>query len=193
MSDRDNPNRRILAVVYTDALAADLFLARVGYRLRDANVKVAGLVQSNTFARERTKCDMQIEELASGTVLQLSEQRGAGARGCRLDRGVLADAAALLLAALTEQPEVLILNKFGKIEAEGGGLRDVVAVAVEAGIPLIVGVPFRNLDQWRAFAGEFADECPVDLDRVADWLASRGIARPQAEEAARRPAADQRA
>ena len=34
---------------------------------------------------------------------------------------------------------VLVVNKFGKSEAEGGGLRDVMADVVAAGIPLLIG------------------------------------------------------
>jgi nucleoside-triphosphatase THEP1 len=162
----------ILAIVYTDGIAADRFLADLGYSLRDAGLLVAGLVQLNSFVRDPHRCDMEIEELSSGTVLQLSEDRGKESRGCRLDRSVLAEAAALLSRALNRKPEVLVLNKFGKTEAEGGGVRDVLARAVEQGVPLIVGVPFRNLDQWRLFASDLARECQVDLGAVRHWLSS---------------------
>src|SRR5690349_19870093 len=109
----------ILALPYTDGIAADQFLSDLGYRLRDANVAVAGLGQRNTFVRDRTKCDMEIEELLSGNILQLSEDRGPEARGCRLDRSVLSAAAAMLLQVLDadRKPELVILNKFGKVEA----------------------------------------------------------------------------
>ncbi len=167
----------ILAVVYTDGLAADKFIAAWGYALRDAGLSVAGLVQLNTFERNPVKCDMAVEELFSGTVLQLSEDRGKEARGCRLDRGILTQAAGLLLAALKQRPDILILNKFGKIEAEGEGLRSTLAEAVELDVPIVVGVPFRNLDQWRIFAGDMAEECPVGSLRIRDWLTARNLLR----------------
>lgn len=170
----------ILAVVYTDGIAADRFLAEFGYSLRSSGLNVAGLVQFNSFVRDSVKCDMAVEELFSGTVLQLSEDRGPQARGCRLDRAVLVEAAALLLAALNEKPDIMILNKFGKTEAEGAGLRDVLARAFEEGVPVVVGVPFRNLDQWRIFAGDLAQECRADRAEVQRWLVARYI-RPQDE------------
>lgn len=165
----------ILAVVYSDGLAADRFIANWGYALRSAGLAVAGLVQLNTFVRNPSKCDMDVEELFSGTVLQLSEDRGPQASGCRLDRGILAEAAGLLDKALDERPDILVLNKFGKVEAEGAGLRDVLAKAVELEVPILVGVPFRNIDQWRIFAGDMAEECPVDPSYVKDWLEARGL------------------
>ncbi len=167
--------RPILAVVYTDGLAADRFLADLGYALRSEGLAVAGLVQLNSFERDPVKCDMAVEELFSATVLQLSEDRGREARGCRLDRFALTEAAALLISALSEKPDILVLNKFGKIEAEGAGLRDVIAMAIQTNVPVVVGVPFRNLDQWRIFAGDLADECPVDAVPVCNWLSLRNI------------------
>ncbi len=169
------PSPNILAVVYSDGLAADKFLADWGYSLRSAGLTVAGLVQLNTFVRNPSKCDMAVEELFSGTVLQLSEDRGPEARGCRLDRSILAAASALLLDALSENPDILVLNKFGKIEAEGTGLRDVLAKAVELGVPIIVGVPFRNLDQWRNFVGDLAEECTVCSPQLREWLLARDL------------------
>lgn len=165
----------ILAVVYSDGLAADKFLADWGYRLRDAGLTIAGLVQLNSFVRDPQTCDMDIEELYSGAVVRLSEDRGKEARGCRLDRAKLATADALLAKALCEPLDLLILNKFGKTEAEGGGLRDVLARAVVSGLPLIVGVPFRNLDQWRSFAGELAQECQISEVAVERWLRSHRL------------------
>ena len=167
--------RTILAVVYSDGLAADELLAALGYRLRDAGVAVAGIVQRNSFVRHRTRCDMEVEELASETVLRLSEDRGPAARGCRLDQSALAQATVLLEAALAAAPDLVIVNKFGKMEAAGRGLRDVLGETVQRNIPLIIGVPARNLDAWRVFAAGLADECPVSAPEILAWIAGHGF------------------
>jgi len=173
----------ILAVVYSDGLAADRVIADVAYRLRDDGIAVAGLVQTNTVVSGRAKCDMAVEELHSRTVIQLSEYRGPSASGCRLDYTRLADAAGLLDEALKGTPDLVVLNKFGKIEAEGGGLRDVLGRIVLLEIPLIVGVPYRNLDQWRKFAGGLADECPISASDILRWVAAHGLAATSADDA----------
>lgn len=165
----------ILAIVYSDGLAADQLISDLGYRLRDAGIAVAGIVQRNRFIRDRTKCDMEVEELASGIVLKLSEDRGKEARGCRLDRRALSEAASLLSASLESGPELVILNKFGKTEAEGRGLRDALVDAVQLGVPVIVGVPFRNIEQWRIFAEGLAEECGIGASRLNEWLARNGF------------------
>ena len=164
---------QLLAVVYVDGFEADKILSDFGYSLRASGLRVAGLVQLNKFVRNRARCDMEIEELSSGVVLRLSEDRGAGARGCRLDRSALTHAAALLTAALDDAPGVVIINKFGKVEAQGGGTRDVIAAAVQLELPVIVGVPRRNLDPWREFVGNLAEEVSVDPLVVRHWLSAR--------------------
>lgn len=166
----------ILAVVYSDGLAADRLIADIAYRLRDEGVAIAGLVQLNTFVRDRAKCDMAVEELYSRTVFNLSEDRGPAAKGCRLDHTRLTEAAGLLNEALGKNIDLVVLNKFGKIEAEGGGLRDALGRAVALDVPLIVGVPYRNLDQWRNFAGGMADECKVSASHILRWLEAKAFA-----------------
>ncbi|MCW5694242.1 MAG: DUF2478 domain-containing protein [Pseudolabrys sp.] len=166
----------ILAVTYSDGFAADRLIAGTAYRLRDGGVTVAGLVQINTDVPGRTKCDMAVEELYTRTKFQLSEDRGPAARGCRLDHSRLSDAAGLLIDVLDRELDLIVLNKFGKVEAEGGGLRDLIGHAALLDIPLIVGVPYRNLDQWRYFVDGLADECEVSEGAIEQWLAARGLA-----------------
>lgn len=165
----------LLAVTYSDGFAADRLIAANAYRLRDDGVKIAGLVQINTDVPGRTKCDMAVEELYTRTRFQLSEYRGPAARGCRLDHTRLTDAAGLLMDVFDRDLDLIVLNKFGKVEAEGGGLRDLIGRAMLLGIPLIVGVPYRNLDQWRHFAGGLSDECEVSQADVARWLMAKRL------------------
>ena len=176
MNERQATNPRpILAIVYDDGPAADRLIAEIGYRLRLSGVAVAGLVQHNEYVRDRSKCDMKLEELGSGAILQISEYRGEGSRGCRLDLGALYDATALLLASIERRPAILILNKFGKVEAEGGGLREVLAKAIDYEIPLMVGVPLRNLEPWRAFAGDLSLEIKQGEASIDPWLVAHGL------------------
>jgi hypothetical protein len=46
----------------------------------------------------------------------------------------------------------ILLNKFGKTESEGGGFRCVISDALTLGIPVVIGVPRRNLAAWRDYA-----------------------------------------
>ncbi|MDB5595092.1 MAG: hypothetical protein JWM36_2053, partial [Hyphomicrobiales bacterium] len=102
--------------------------------------------------------------------IALFEDRGAGARGCRLDESALAQATANVEESLELRPDLLVLSKFGKVECDGGGFRVLIANAIVRGVPVVIGVPRRNLDAWRTFAGEFAVELRENACEVERWL-----------------------
>lgn len=148
----------ITALIYTDSALADQALRRVVRRYETAGRRLAGVVQRDTPRTGRIGCDMTLEELTTGTAIGISQDRGAHARGCRLDLSEMARAMHLVSAALLASPDLLVLNKFGKTEAEGGGFRALIAEAMEQGVPVLIAVPYRNLDRWRIFAGDMARE-----------------------------------
>lgn len=152
----------ITALVYTDSAAADCALRDIAIRLMEQGYRLAGLVQINTPRPGRSRCDMLLEELSSGEHLGISQDRGPQARGCTLDLGQLLTAMETVRAALASKPDLVILNKFGKAEAEGRGLRPLIAETIEAGLPLLIGVPWRNIESWRLFAGPFSHEVLPD-------------------------------
>jgi hypothetical protein len=148
----------LTALVYADSALADRALRQVVRQYEAAGLRLAGVVQRDTPRAGRTGCDMTLEELSTGTAIAISQDRGPHARGCRLDLGEMARAIHLASAALPGAPDLLVLNKFGKTEVEGGGFRALIAAAIEHGVPVLIAVPYRNLDSWRAFAGELARE-----------------------------------
>ena len=155
---RLSPTAPITAVIYQDRRPPDTLLAAVASRLGAAGVSLAGFVEKDMPRPGRTRCDMILEDLATGDQVQISEDRGEGARGCRLQVGELLRAMTSALAGLDLRPDLLIVNKFGKTESEGGGFRPLIAAALERAIPILIAVPARNLDSWRRFAGELAVE-----------------------------------
>ncbi|ESR22549.1 hypothetical protein N177_4114 [Lutibaculum baratangense AMV1] len=70
----------------------DLLLARVADALQARDIRLAGVVQTNTARARRSRCDMDLVVIPGGTTIRISEDRGAGARGCHLDPAALEDA-----------------------------------------------------------------------------------------------------
>jgi hypothetical protein len=167
----------IAAVVYADGVYPDRLLREVLSSLRDRGLPLAGVLQvEQPAADDCHPCDMLLEELAGGEIVALSEDRGKHARGCRLDIGVLTELAEAVQSSLqADEPRLLVVNKFGKIEADGGGLREAIADAVALGIPVLVGVPMRNLEGWRAFAADLATELAPQAAAIERWLDSHRL------------------
>lgn len=160
----------VAAIVYADEAYPDTIFRMLVGRCRALGLPLAGVLQHQVFGGANRRCEVILEDLVSGHRTPLFEDRGAGARGCRLDEAALAEATARVEGSLENAPQLLVLNKFGKVECDGGGLRDLIASAIELGIPVVIGVPQRNLGTWRDFAGEFAIELSNDSREVERWL-----------------------
>ena len=156
-----------------DRGANDLFLAQVVMGLT-GRLRLCGTVQTNIARADRRKCDMDLKLLSSGQVLRISEDRGALARGCTLDTAVLAQAAAATEAALSGA-DLLVVNKFGKSEADGGGFTPVIGEAICLGLPVLVGVNSVNLAAFEAFADGLAEALPADTAAVTSWCLRAGL------------------
>ena len=165
---------RLAAVLYevgrgedVDALLADLAcgLKRRGWRL-------AGAVQANEPRADGCRCDMTLEDLASGQRIDASEDRGPLARGCRLDTYALEEAVGMALSSLTPAVDLVIINRFGKREAERKGFRPLIEAAVLQNTPVIVGLSVCQLENWTKFAGDGSVHLQPIGAAVENWCAS---------------------
>jgi len=159
----------LAALVYDERAYPDDILRQVVDRCRARGWRLAGVVQHRSREAGH-RCDMWLEDLATGQQASIFAGRGRGAKGCQLDEDAMLQVVSQIERELKDNPKLLMLNKFGKVEAEGAGMRDLIAQAVWMGIPVIVGVPVRNLHAWRQFAGEMSAELHSSRD-VDVWLA----------------------
>ena len=160
----------LAAIAYPNDSYPQTTFERVVVACRARGLKLAGVLQRPVSADPARRCDVALEDLMSGHRTELFERRGAGARGCRLDLIALTEVSGCLERALRDRPDLLVLNKFGKVESEGRGLLDVIAVALDRNVPVIIGVPYRNVDCWRQYAGEMAIEFADDTSEIMAWL-----------------------
>ncbi|WP_368184522.1 DUF2478 domain-containing protein [Aestuariibius sp. HNIBRBA575] len=132
-------------------------------------VKLAGVVQTNTECAPSHLCDMDVRVLPDGPVLRISQSLGAGSKGCRLDASVLEEAVGHANASLSDDAQLLLINKFGKREAEGHGFRAVISDAVLRGIPVVLGVNDANLAAFLDYADGMADRLNDNVDDLQKW------------------------
>lgn len=153
----------IVAIRYQAGEPIDTRLSDIVAHLRQCNVKLEGFVQRLRQRENRSRCDMLLEDLGSGQLVDITEDRGPLSRGCRLDVGALLAAMAKVRNNGLAKCDLLVINKFGKTEAEGGGFRPLVADALERGVKVLIAVPATNLIVWQQFAGDMA----VEFDTAA--------------------------
>lgn len=147
----------------------DALLLRLGQDLLARGWPLSGVVQMNRELRAGRACDMDLQVLGHDHVVRISQDLGPHARGCRLDTAALERAVGLVDGALERAPALLIINKFGKSEAEGRGFRDVIGRALSNGVPVLTGVAGAHLDAFLAFSDGMAEPVAPELAALQDW------------------------
>ncbi len=147
---------------------ADAIFGQMATALIAQDVNLTGVVQ-HTTRDEGAKQDMALHLLPNGPLIGISQDLGKGATGCSLDAEGLEHAAGLIATALEGTPDLLLLNKFGKQEAEGQGFRAAIGAALSQDIPVIIGVGRAKLPLFLEFCGEFGEELPKDAQALLAW------------------------
>lgn len=165
------PASLLTALVYPqNTYPAAAFEALVA-ACRGRSLSLAGVLQHVVGAAPERRCDVELEDLATGHRRPSSRIAERARPGAGLDEGALVEVAARIEKSLATGPDILVLNKFGKTECEGGGVLDLIGRAVEREIRVVIGVPQDNLLAWRGCAGGLAVEfsaAPADIERWAE-------------------------
>lgn len=148
----------------------DMILTALAGDLMARGLRLCGTVQINTERSGTHLCDMDMRVLPDGPVLRISQDLGPDARGCRLDPHALETAVGLVTSRLQSGADLMIVNKFGKHEAEGRGFRSVIAEAIALDIPILFGLNTLNRDAFEEFTGGFAHHLPPDRSALAGWV-----------------------
>ena len=149
--------------------ATDACIAAAVEILRDRGVRLAGTVQTDRPREGRDVCDMDLAVLPDGPVFRINQDRGALARGCRLDGGAL-EQAVTEVAPRMAAAQVLVVNKFGKLEAQSHGYVPLIVQAIDRDMPVLIGVNAMNLPDLLAFCDGMAVAVPADPVALADWV-----------------------
>lgn len=163
----------LAAIVYPPGFSIDDFMAGLAGAMKRRGLRLGGVVQYNDDDCGEGCQAMSLEDLASGRRFRISEDRGAGSEGCRLDARGLAAAGGAVAAALAGELDLIIVNKFGRQEMLGQGLRQEIASALMAERPVLTAVREDFLSAWRDFAGEDWAQLPPDEAAVEAWAAAR--------------------
>jgi hypothetical protein len=140
----------VAAVVYGADDDPDRLLIEFAGDLRRSGLRPVGVVQTGRSCSRRAP--LGVVMLPGGEVVRLAQDLAACGAGCRLDSGQLAKLAQWLAIEIEDGADLVIINRFGRSEAEGGGLTDLITHALDAGIPVLIAVPERRFSDWIRFS-----------------------------------------
>jgi hypothetical protein len=172
----ETPASRLAAIVFDRDAEPDPPLIAFVEAVAIAGFRVAGLVQER--ACDDGSCalqDVRVRNFVTGDTLDIMQDLGRDATGCRVDPAAIAVAARWLDSARATAPDLLIVNRFGRLESEGGGMLAEIGRAFADGVPLIVCVPKRYLDAWDAFACGLEAKLPPRRQAIDSWWAALAL------------------
>lgn len=151
-----------------DGRAAAL-LAEAAARQHAAGRRVRGLLMTRPGGAASCNTAMVLVDIEHGDEYLVSQALGSLSTSCRADPAGFARASVALRRALDEGPELMVVNRFGMLEAEGGGFRDELLEILSRDLPLLTVVHRRHLSAWAQFTGGAA-VLPPDPQALQRWL-----------------------
>jgi nucleoside-triphosphatase THEP1 len=160
----------VAAIIYPPAHAIDGLLRTLADRLAARGWRIGGVIQ--TRQADDGCAGMLLEDIKSGTKRSIAQNLGKLSTSCKLDSSVMADIAGDLERQIDAGLDLLVINRFGKLEFDGGGLRSVIERAIIAGTPVLTGVRDINSEAWAGFHGGLGASLPPDAAAAIAWAES---------------------
>lgn len=161
--------KRIAALQGAPSPAIQSTLSAFARRLREQGFRIAGVVEVSQCEDEGRCKSFSVQDLASGETFPISQKLGAGSEACNLDPGGLALACCLIEDAIERGVDLVVLSKFGKLEAARSGLCDAFRAAMLADIPVITAVSPPVSQDWDRFAGDLSEFVDAHVDALTRW------------------------
>lgn len=163
-----DPNR-VAAILYRPQDDVDGLLAEFAQNLVRSGERVGGVVQRNIKDGGGCHIGMEAIDLMTGAEISICQPLGSGAMACKLDAAGLAEAAVAVTRAIAADVDLVVINKFSKQEAAGEGLRDELANAIAAGLPVLTAVPEKCLEAWNDFTGGIGTSLLCERGAIEGW------------------------
>jgi hypothetical protein len=171
----------LAALVYTEDQNPDEVLLTFCNELRQSGFRPVGLVQHGHCHGE--PADLSALLIHTNEQIRLFQDLGSCAQGCKLDVGQLLTAGARVATAIDHGADLVVINRFGRLEREGKGLSFLIEMAITSGIPTVIAVPADRFLDWVKFAEGMSVKLACDTASLHHWwsamLGKSGLAEGQ--------------
>jgi hypothetical protein len=154
----------LAALVFGRPDEPDRLLREFVQELAVCGHRVVGLIQTRLDAGSAA-----VTVLPTGETIPLAPKFDALAHpSCPIPCD-LRPAASRIDTLIESRPDVVIINRFGRLEAEGSGLVDEIARAVRLDIPVVIAVPEFRFLEWLAFCKGMGVKLPCRSGSLRGW------------------------
>jgi molybdate transport system ATP-binding protein len=159
--------RLFAAVVYDDRVSIDTLLGTFAADLEAAGTKVGGVIQISEEPGCGPGSPLRLRDVATGEILPICET--VEQRFCRLNSERFDRAASHIRAACATDAELIVVSRFGKMEARGEGFRDEITTAIRSGRRLLTAVRRGLVHNWFEVAGDVGTVLDARLWVLRNW------------------------
>lgn len=145
----------IAAIVGAESAVIQKLLAEAVSDWRRAGVRVCGLVEEAHGLTGRSCTSGLLRNLETGNVFAMYLDEPPAHTSCHLDELGVVEACASVVDRIAAS-DLVVLSKFGKVEAVGSGLFEAFETAIRLGKPLLTSVAPKHHYAWQRFAPEAA-------------------------------------
>jgi len=157
------------ALVYGEGDHPDSLLFDFAMDLRRSGFRPAGVIQLD---RSCADSYLDVVVFPRESVVPVTHVNACNSMGCRLDTGQLTDIAGEIATAIETDVDLVIINRFGKLEAAGQGLIALIKQAVKADIPVLAAVPGHRFATLLKFSAGMNVRLPCDRSALDRWWRS---------------------
>ncbi len=139
---------------------------------RSPTLRVAGVIAEGHGLANRRCSAGYLRHITSGDRFAIFEDLGPGSVACHLDQSGASAAAEAVRQDIAIGCDLVLLSKFGKLEAASKGLWSAFTAAIEAHIPLLTSASPAVAKAWENFAGTGFIILPADNVAIDAWVSA---------------------
>lgn len=154
---------RIATVIGADSAAIQALFATTVAEWRASGANVVGVIGEAHDLPDRTCSAGLLRDIVSGKAYSMYLETAPVDTSCHLDSAGVETACTVVLDQVPAS-DVVVLSKFGKLEAMRGGLAPAFDAAIAAGKPVLTTVSDKHRQAWQKFA---PDAVVIAADKTA--------------------------
>lgn len=132
-------------------------------------LRVAGCVEEFSGGEGAGCAGRALRDVATGRRRLIGQELGSGSLACHLDAEGVTQSCQDALEAIDRGCDLLVLAKFGKLEAARSGLVDAFAAAVARDIPILTSVAPQFAEPWEMYSGGLAAYAEPNRAMLESW------------------------
>lgn len=160
---------RLAVLGGADGPRLQALLAAAGAEWKAAGLRVAGVIAEAHDLPNRACSAGFLRDIGSGQACPMFLEAPPAGTSCHLDATGVESACAAVLGQIAAS-DVVVLSRFGKLEAAGGGLAPAFKAAITTGKPVLITISDLHRAACHGLAPD-APRPPADAVAIRDWWA----------------------